>query len=168
MVQTRPPTRSRASMTVTAAPIAVRSYAAVSPASPAPATSTDTPDKAAGALAAESLEEAGVIPIGTVGAIGNPKGKLMDDVHEVGRRLHVHRLIHIVRRQVVTLRRPLLSDHRFVCVGVVAHFHGEGRNTPAHEAVLIAARKPAALWFRTHLDGQPQAAGDGADVGRQV
>src|SRR5688572_7237993 len=44
-VQTRPPTRSRASTTVTAAPRAVRSRAAARPASPAPATRTDAPPR---------------------------------------------------------------------------------------------------------------------------
>ena len=43
MVQTRPPTRSRASKTVTSAPSATRSCAAESPARPAPATTTDAP-----------------------------------------------------------------------------------------------------------------------------
>ena len=43
MVKTRPPTRSRASMTVTAAPFFVSSRAAVRPASPAPAMRTDVP-----------------------------------------------------------------------------------------------------------------------------
>src|SRR5262245_15546537 len=45
MVQTRPPTRSRASTTVTEAPIARRSNAAVRPASPPPAISTETPER---------------------------------------------------------------------------------------------------------------------------
>src|SRR5271169_6950176 len=42
-VRTRPPTRSLASITVTAAPSAERSRAAARPASPAPATTTVTP-----------------------------------------------------------------------------------------------------------------------------
>src|SRR5262245_21899339 len=46
-VSTRPPTRSRASTTVTRAPMAARSRAAASPASPAPATRTDTDDRSA-------------------------------------------------------------------------------------------------------------------------
>src|SRR6185436_7856469 len=41
-VNTRPPTRSRASTIVTRAPMAARSRAAARPASPAPATSTET------------------------------------------------------------------------------------------------------------------------------
>ena len=43
---TRPPTRLRASTTVTSAPFSIRSRAAASPASPAPATSTRTPPSA--------------------------------------------------------------------------------------------------------------------------
>src|SRR5262247_965076 len=42
-VQTRPPTRSRASTTTIVAPAAMSSRAAARPAKPAPATSTDTP-----------------------------------------------------------------------------------------------------------------------------
>src|SRR5215831_9190908 len=43
MVQTRPPTRVRASTTMTRAPSSWRSSAAVRPARPAPTTSTDVP-----------------------------------------------------------------------------------------------------------------------------
>src|SRR5262249_44226350 len=55
IVHTRPPTRLRASTTVTSAPAAVRSRAAASPARPAPATSTGTP-----------CSDEGILPLYTV------------------------------------------------------------------------------------------------------
>ena len=57
-VWTRPPTRSRASTTVTAAPAASRSRAADSPASPAPATITRLPESSRAPSSAHKIRAA--------------------------------------------------------------------------------------------------------------
>src|SRR5665213_3849943 len=73
---------------------------------------TDAP-RSADALLAEAAEEARIIPFRTVGTVGDADGKLTDDF-DVGIGGNViHGLIQIVRRRVIALGGPFLSDGCF-------------------------------------------------------
>src|SRR5258708_2145780 len=130
IVHTRPPTRSRGSTTVTSAPIDISSYAAVSPARPAPATSTEAPARSV-LLLVEAAEETGVIPSRTVGPVGDADGKPPDSVDVSVSGVFVDGLVHIVGRLMIALGRPFLRDGGFRRVQFVADLHGQRRNARA-------------------------------------
>jgi hypothetical protein len=86
--------------------------------------------------------------------IGDLRGQRADEPRERHRRAEIHRLLHVVRRLVVTLLRPSRIDCRLRRSRFEADLQRERRHSLPDEAVLVGSGKAIPLRLRIGSDGE--------------